>query len=182
MGSRSTEATPRELLRAYEPWLVSAAVLMLTGTLLAVALLRHGRQTASIAAYALAMFAGTTVGLLGQETLGRASSGIDLLPAMQVRLKPEMPIYGVKLLDHTLPFYLRHTLVMVESPDELAFGVRQEPDKWLPTMAAFRDRWVNGPRALALMRLDTYQQLKQEGLPMIEIGRDTRRVVVANFE
>jgi len=175
----STETTPRELLRAYEPWLIAAAVLMLVGTLLA--LQQRERQTASIALYALSLFAGTTVALLGHETLGRANSGIDLVPAIQARLEPQMPLYGVKLLDHTLPFYLRHTLTMVESPDELEFGTRQEPGKWLPTMAAFRQRWVDGTPALALMRPDTYAQLEQQGLPMFEIGRDARRVAVANF-
>jgi hypothetical protein len=48
-------------------------------------------------------------------------------------------------------------------------------------MAAFRERWLNGPRALAVMRPDIYQQLKQQGLPMVEVGSDPRRVVVANF-
>ncbi|HEX6020303.1 MAG TPA: glycosyltransferase family 39 protein [Burkholderiaceae bacterium] len=181
IGRLATDSTPRELLRAYEPWLISASVLMLVGTLLAVALNRRGRQSSSIVLYALSIFAGTTVALVGHETLGRARSGIDLVPAMQSRLEPQMPLYGVKLLDHTLPFYLRHTLTMVESPDELEFGTRQEPAKWLPTMAAFRQRWVDGTPALALMRPDTYAQLEQQGLPMIEIGRDTRRVVVANF-
>jgi len=178
----STEATPRELLRAYEPWLVCASVAMVVGTVLALGLLRRGRQLASIGLYALTMFLGTTIALVGHETLGRASSGIALLPAMQSRLTPDMPLYGVKLLDHTLPFYLRHTLVMVESPDELEFGAAQEPQKWLPTLAAFRERWLHGPHALAVMRPDTHAQLLREGLPMVEIGRDTRRVVVANYE
>jgi len=177
----ATDNTPRELLRAYEPWLIAACVLLLTGTLLALALQRRGRQTASITAYALTMFAGVTVALVGHETLGRSSSGIDLVPAMQARLTPEMPIYGVKLLDHTLPFYLGRTLVMVESPDELDFGTRQEPDKWLPTLAEFRERWRNGPRALAVMRRDTYDRLKQEALPMFDVGHDRYRYVVANF-
>ncbi|HET7524873.1 MAG TPA: 4-amino-4-deoxy-L-arabinose transferase, partial [Burkholderiaceae bacterium] len=177
----ASESTPRELLRTYEPWLIAACVLLVIGTLLALLLQRQGRTTASMAVYALAMFVGTTVALVGHETLGRSNSGIDLVPAMQARLTPQMPIYGVKLLDHTLPFYLGRTLVMVESPDELEFGTRQEPDKWLPTMAAFRERWLNGPRALAVMRPDTYQQLRQDGLPMVDVGHDTRRYVVANF-
>ena len=177
----ATDATPRELLRAYEPWLIAASVLLVVGTCCALALQHRGAKIASIAVYALAVFVGTTVALVGHETLGRSSSGIDLVPAMRARLTPEMPLYGVKLLDHTLPFYLGHTLVMVETPDELEFGTQQEPDKWLPTLQAFRERWLHGPHALAVMRLDTFSQLKHDGLPMTEIGRDTRRVVVANF-
>ena len=177
----ATQSTPHELMRAYEPWLVSASLLVVVGTLLALWLLGRGRLNASIGLYGLTIFAGLTIALVGHETLGRANSGVDLVPAMRARLTPEMPIYGVKLLDHTLPFYLGRTLVMVESPDELEFGVRQEPDKWLPTLEQFRERWLHGPRALALMRPDVYDQLRQQGLPMVDVGRDARRVVVANF-
>ena len=181
VGRLASDGTPRELLRAYEPWLISAAVLLVVGVVCALALHRRGWQSASIGVYALTMFAGITVATVGHETLARTNSGVDLVPAIRARLTPDMPIYGVKLLDHTLPFYMGRTLVMVESPDELEFGTQQEPDKWVPTMAAFRERWLNGPRALAVMRPDIYQQLKQQGLPMVEVGSDPRRVVVANF-
>ena len=42
---------------------------------------------------------------------------------------------------------------MVEAPDELEFGVNQEPQKWLPTLAAFSTAWTSGRPALALMAL-----------------------------
>jgi hypothetical protein len=103
------------------------------------------------------------------------------VPKIQAVLKPDMPLFGVRLLDHTLPFYLQHPLVMVEAPDELAFGVQQEPQKWLPTMAAFRERWRSGAPALALMSNDTYRELQAEALPMVAVAADARRVVVANF-
>ena len=93
-----------------------------------------------------------------------------------------LPIYAVRLLDHTLPFYLRRTTVMVEAPDELEFGVGQEPAKWLPTVAAFEARWRSGTPALALMARDTHANLRAANLPMVTIAEDARRVVVANFE
>jgi len=177
----ASQSTPRELLRAYEPWLLSASLLIVVGALAALWAHGRGHPNASTGLYALTIFSAVTLALVGHETLGRAISGVDLVPAMRARLTPEMPIYGVKLLDHTLPFYLGRTLVMVEDPDELEFGVRQEPDKWLPTLDRFRERWLRGPRALALMRPDVYDQLRQQGLPMVDVGRDARRVVVANF-
>jgi 4-amino-4-deoxy-L-arabinose transferase-like glycosyltransferase len=168
-------------LQAYAPWLLAAALVLVAGVLLALALHKRGRQQGSIAAYALALFVGTTVGLVGHEALGRASSGADLVAPMQAVLKPGMPIYGVKLLDHTLPFYLQRTLVMVASPDELEFGVQQEPQKWLPSMAAFSERWQSAAPALALMSHETFSELRAQALPMVTIAQDTRRVVVANF-
>lgn len=177
----STDNTPNALYRAYAPWLTGAASFVVAAMLVAGWLQRRKQQWASIWTYGLAMFIGTTIGLVGHETLGRSASGVDLVPPMQAVLKPDMPIYGVRLLDHTLPFYLKRPLVMVEAPDELAFGVRQEPEKWLPTLAAFRERWRSGPPALAVMAHDTFQKLQAEGLSMVFVAEDPRRVVVANF-
>jgi 4-amino-4-deoxy-L-arabinose transferase-like glycosyltransferase len=178
----SSEGAADASLQAYAPWLTAAALVLLAGTAAALLLHRRGLRLASIAAYALAAFVGTTIGLLGHETLGRASSGVDLVPRIQAVLEPGMPLYGVRLLDHTLPFYLQHTLVMVEAPDELDFGVQQEPQKWLPTMAAFRERWQSGVPALAVMSRATYESLRAQSLPMVGVADDARRVVVANFE
>ncbi len=180
-GRLSSDSTSAAAFGAYAPWLTAAALVMLAGVLAALWLQRRDDRAPSVFAYSVAMFLGTSTGLLGHETLGRGSSGVDLVPRIQAVLKPEMPIYGVRLLDHTLPFYLQRTLVMVEDPDELAFGVAQEPTKWLPTMAAFRARWAGGPPALALMSRDTYRELAAGQLPMNPVAEDVRRVVVANF-
>ena len=165
----------------YGLWLGAACLVILLGLLLAWLCNRRGQPGLSITLFALAWFAGTTVGLAGHQTLGRSNSGVDLVPAIQAVLTPQMPIYSVRRLDHTLPFYLRRTMIMVEAPDELAFGVEQEPQKWLPTLAAFSAAWTTGPPALALMSRDSYQQLKEQGLPMFDLTGDEKRLVVTNF-
>lgn len=169
------------LYRAYAVWLALAAGLMIAGLLLAWHLNRRAHRLASIGAYASAMFMAATLALLGHETLGRASSGIDLVPAVHAVLTPQMPIYGVRRLDHTLPFYLQRTMVMVEQADELTFGTRQEPAQWVPTMDVFIARWQDGPRALAVMSPKTYAELRERPLVMFPIAQDARRVVVTNF-
>jgi 4-amino-4-deoxy-L-arabinose transferase-like glycosyltransferase len=165
----------------YGQWLGAACLVILLGLLLAWYCNRRGQLSLSITLFALAWFAGTTLGLAGHQTLGRSNSGVDLVPAIEAVLTPQMPIYSVRRLDHTLPFYLRRTMIMVEAPDELAFGVEQEPQKWLPTLAAFSAAWTTGPPALALMSRDSYQQLKAQGLPMFDLTGDEKRLVVTNF-
>ncbi len=165
----------------YGLWLGAACLVILLGLLLAWLCNRRGQPGLSITLFALAWFGGTTVGLAGHQTLGRSNSGVDLVPAIEAVLTPQMPIYSVRRLDHTLPFYLRRTMIMVEAPDELAFGVEQEPQKWLPTLAAFSAAWTAGPPALALMSRDSYQQLKAQGLPMFDLTGDEKRLVVTNF-
>ncbi len=172
--------TPNVLYRHYMPWIAAACALAVLGILAARRLARGDDRLPSIAAFSLAIFGAVTIGLAGHETLGRSISGVDLVAPMKAWLKPGMPIYSVRLLDHTLPFYLRHTTIMVEAPDELAFGVRQEPDKWIPTLAGFEKVWTSGPPALAIMSHDTYAKLVADRLPMFAVAEDTRRVVVAN--
>ena len=133
----------------------------------------------SVIVYALTIFAASTVLMRGHEVFGRSSSGVDLAVSLR-SVVGEAPIYSVRMLDHTLPFYLRRTTVMVESPDELAFGLEQEPQKWLPTLADFVRVWSAGPRAFAVMAPATFALLGSEGVAMTVVARDTRRVVVTN--
>ena len=169
------------VMRAFGLWLAGGCLLTVAGLAFAGWLQRRGQLLPSMLASAVALFVGTSVGLLGHEALGRPNSGVDLVPRMQAVLTPQMPIYSVRLLDHTLPFYLRRTTIMVEAPDELEFGTRQEPQKWLPTLTAFRQAWTTGPPALAIMAPDTYALLRGENLAMHLLAQDARRVLVSNF-
>ncbi|MHA7683540.1 glycosyltransferase family 39 protein [Cupriavidus sp. PET2-C1] len=167
--------------RRYAVWVAAAFVVMLAGTWLARRLLRTHGLMPSIVVYTLALFTGFTTALLGHESIGGPASGASLVPAIRAVLKDDMPIYGVRTLDHTLPYYLRHTTVMVEHPDELEFGTQQEPQKWLPTLDSFIARWREGPPALAIMSADTYRELTTRQVPMHLVAQDQRRIVVANF-
>ncbi|MGM3276198.1 glycosyltransferase family 39 protein [Ralstonia sp. 24A2] len=132
----------------------------------------------SLIAFACAWFLTFTTALLGHEAFGRSMSGIDLAPAVKPWLKPGVPFYAVERLDHTMPFYLGTPTTMVQQPDELAFGIEQEPAKWIPTTEAFVARWKEGGQAVAMMGPGTYDRLATQGVPMTVIARDARRVIV----
>ncbi len=172
---------PNEVFRAFAVYIGVAFAVLLAGMLLARRLLRTHGLLPSITAYALAMFLTCTIGLLGHEVMGRRASGVDLVPAIQAVLKDDMPLYGVDVLDHTLPFYLGRTLTMVAHPDELEFGTQQEPAKWLPTMDAFLAKWRDGQPALGIMSPETYDSLVAQHVPLYVVARDVRRVVASNF-
>ena len=173
-----TESTPNGIYRAFAPWLAGACVLAIAGLVLAWFVNRRDLRQ-SVVVYALAILAASTVLMRGHEVFGRNSSGVDLAAAAQ-GVVGAAPIYSVHMLDHTLPFYLRRTTVMVEAPDELAFGVAQEPQKWLPTLADFARVWTSGPLAFAVMAPATHALLLSQGVPMTIVARDSRRIVVAN--
>ncbi|NSX15515.1 glycosyltransferase family 39 protein [Cupriavidus taiwanensis] len=181
VGMMEKPGTPNAVYRDFAEWLAIAFAVMLGGALLARRLLRTRGVFASVVAYAVAMFLCATVGLRAHEVMGRPSSGADLAPAIGAVLKPDMPLYSVRMLDHTLPFYLRRTTILVEHPDELEFGVRQEPQKWIPSLDQFIARWQDGQRAVAIMAPQTYAALSARGVPMHKIAGDRRRVAVANF-
>lgn len=175
------ETNPNEVFRAFAVYIGVAFAVLLAGMLLARRLLRTHGVLPSVAAFALSMFLTCTIGLLGHEVMGRRASGVDMVPAVKAVLKDDMPIYGVGMLDHTLPFYLGRTLTMVAAPDELEFGTQQEPDKWIPTMDAFVARWKDGQPALGIMSPDTYDSLVAQHVPLHVVARDVRRVVASNF-
>jgi 4-amino-4-deoxy-L-arabinose transferase-like glycosyltransferase len=171
------------LFRAYQPWAVAAAVLALTGGSLAAVLARRYRQL-SIVSLGMTGFLASQLMMLGHEPLGRDKAGLNQVPAIAAELTPDTLIYAVKTYEHALPFYLRHTLMLVEQPDEMAFGLQQEPQRWLPTYEAFVDAWkaqhAAGKKAIAILRPDVLADMKKQNLPFRIIAQDPRRIIVTN--
>jgi len=58
------------------------------------------------------------------------------------------------------------------------FGIEQEPHKWIPTIDAFALRWEHDREAFAVMTHDIFERLAAGGLPMTEIARNRRYVIV----
>ncbi|QWD91209.1 glycosyltransferase family 39 protein [Polynucleobacter sp. MWH-Braz-FAM2G] len=141
---------------------------------------RNGTQ--SIVSFASGFFLCAIIAGTGHETLGRAVSGIDLVERVKASIPEKVNFYSVRLLDHTVPFYLGRTMIMVESPDELEFGVNQEPELWMPTLDAFIARWKEDQTAYALMVPEQFDALQAQSFPMVEVDRDSRRVIVKHPE
>jgi 4-amino-4-deoxy-L-arabinose transferase-like glycosyltransferase len=172
------------LYQAYVPWIAAAGTLMLAGGILAIRLSARA-QTAAILALALAGFVSGHALLLGHEPLGRNKAGLEHLPEIVAEIGPETPIYSVGAYEYSLPFYLRHTMIMVEhAEDGMVLGLQKEPHLWIPKRDDFVRQWISqrtsGKKAVAIMLPYIYEQLQKDGLPMRVIAQDARRVVVAN--
>jgi len=174
----ASDEVPLALYQKYAVWLAVAALVWLVGALWALFQLRREKITAGLVALGIASLLGGQLALLGHDSLSPASSAAHLVKQIQPYLKPGVPFYSVGTYEQTLPFYLKRTVTLVDYQDEMAFGIQQEPDKWLPDYAAFEAAWRKAPYALAIMAPDTFNGLQTKGLPMREIARDTRRVVV----
>ena len=161
----------------YTQWIAVALVILIFFSAVAAWQARRN-GIASIASLAIGFFLTSIVAGTGHETLGRAVSGVDLAERVRNQIPADSPIYSVRILDHTVPFYLGRTMIMVEFPDELAFGVKQEPERWAPTLNDFIERWKSQPNAYAFMVPEQYAELERMGLPMEIVDRDTRRIIV----
>jgi 4-amino-4-deoxy-L-arabinose transferase-like glycosyltransferase len=173
------QARPDEIeaYAQYVNWVI-AALIALVGFSLYAAFQSKRNGLQSIASFASGFFLCAIIAGTGHETLGRAVSGIDLAHRVKTNIPTNVNFYSVRLLDHTMPFYLGRTMIMVEDPDELKFGVNQQPDLWLPTLDAFITRWREDQTAYAMMVPEQYVALQAMNLPMQEVDRDSRRVIV----
>jgi 4-amino-4-deoxy-L-arabinose transferase-like glycosyltransferase len=170
--------TPLPMMTAYTDWLLVSAGLWLVGSLAAMTLAWRARTTAAVLVAAIAAFVAGNGALLGHDELAKAFSGQYLASQVKPLLTPDVPIYSVDTYDQTLPFYLQRTVILVAKTDELAFGLDQEPWKWIPTIPEFERRWAADADAFAIMEPSRFDELRRQGLPMTVVARDTRRLIV----
>jgi 4-amino-4-deoxy-L-arabinose transferase-like glycosyltransferase len=92
---------------------------------------------------------------------------------------PDVPFYSVDHFDPSLAFYLGRTLTLVRYRGELAPGIAAEPDRFVPTLEQFKQRWIDSEHAYAAMTPHMYELLRAERLPMFMLATDRLRVVVS---
>ena len=142
------------------------------------------RQNKERALIGLSLLMLTSVSLIlqGHNSLAPLKSTYFLVekikPYYDLNQDKTTPFFAVRTYEQTLPYYLGRTLTLVEFADEMAFGVQQEPHKWLPTIQKFKTVWLNETRAFALLTPTEYAQFQKENLPMSLIYQDDDRIIV----
>ena len=61
----------------------------------------------------------------------------------------------------------------------MAFGIMQEPKRWIPTIEEFAPVWAKQPEALAIMPVHMHEKLKLLGCAMKLIYQDSQFIVVS---
>lgn len=170
--------TPAALYANYAPWLIAAAVIWLGCIIAALRYVGQGKITAAVIATASAGLISTQLILAGHESLSPSSSSYHFAQELKPRFTPESKFYCLGMYDQTLPFYLQRTCTLVAIQDEMAFGLAQEPSKWIASESAFLSDRAAIKNAVVLMPPDKYDELAARHLPMQLLVRDTRRVAV----
>ncbi|KQQ36304.1 glycosyltransferase [Duganella sp. Leaf126] len=177
-------AAELQKLRDYQPWVLAAGCILLTGGAAACALAHKKRSEAGVLAIAVSGFVATHLLLAGFEVFGRDRAGIDLLPAITAEITPATTVYSVGTYEQSLTFYLRRPVILVDYWDEFTFGLEQEPHRSLPRFEDFIAAWRRdagaGVADLAIVSPGRYADLQQQGVAMRVVARDQRRIVVSN--
>ncbi len=172
-------------LAACVPWLAAAMAICVAGGGLAWAAFRSGHpagRTVGIAAVALSALCAVRAGELGYDNFRVTRSAYDLLQRADRSaggLRRDVPFYQVLTYEQTTPFYLDRTTTLVEFRDELALGIDAEPDRAYARLADWLPVWRALDAGYALMAEDDYAALAAQGVPMRELARDPRRVLVS---
>jgi 4-amino-4-deoxy-L-arabinose transferase-like glycosyltransferase len=175
------ERQPLAPLLAFGAWIKIAFVAALAGGVLAWWWLGRGERTRSILALALSSLVWTQLLVTGFDALAESRSTAPILSRATANgaLAPGVPFYSVKMYDQTLPYYLGRTVTLVAHADELAMGIAREPDKAIATIGEWKKRWEGADQAYAIMQPDQYEKLRRDGVVMVELARDPRRIIVA---
>ncbi|CCD39219.1 Polymyxin resistance protein ArnT,undecaprenylphosphate-alpha-L-Ara4N transferase, Melittin resistanceprotein PqaB [Candidatus Paraburkholderia kirkii UZHbot1] len=180
IGRAGSANNPNALYREFQIWVWAGLAVAFAVTLFALWLNRRSVLAGAAGLGAAWLLLGTIAGS-GHDVFGTESSGVKLVPAVKAamaKLPPDTPFYSIAKLDHTMPFYLGHTMILVQEADELTFGVRTEPQKWVPSIDDWIKLWDSERYGLALMPPLRYDELAARHVPMQVIARDARRVIV----
>jgi 4-amino-4-deoxy-L-arabinose transferase-like glycosyltransferase len=177
---------PADALLAYGGWLKAWAAVAVAGSVAALVALRPGvsgtrHRLSGIALLSLGSVGGLQIAIAGFDAFSpmRSTSAILRSAQQAAPFAADAPFYQVEMYDQTLPFYIGRTTRLVAFRDELALGIDAEPAKQIPTTEAWIAEWRGLARGYAVLGPELYARLAAEGVPMRELARDARRVVVS---
>jgi 4-amino-4-deoxy-L-arabinose transferase-like glycosyltransferase len=182
----ATARMPAEILVAFGAWVKASAVIAAAGGILALVALRRAPRKPElrlrgIAILAFASLGALQVGVAGFDTFSPMRSSSAILRAAQAvaPFSADAPFYQIAMYDQTVPFYLGRATRGVAFRHELAFGIDAEPAKQIPTIEAWVDEWRGLAQGYAILVPAMHERLAAEGVPMRELARDPRNVVVS---
>ena len=182
----STARMPAQILVGYGPWLKASAVLATGGGIAALCTLRprasgRTKRLLGVAIVAFTSLGGLQIAVAGFETFSpmRSTSAILRSAQQAAPFAADAPFYQVEMHDQTVPFYLGRATRGVAFRQELALGIDAEPAKQIPTTEAWVAEWRGLARGYAILGPELHARLAAEGVPMRELARDPRRVVVS---
>jgi hypothetical protein len=177
---------PAPIVLEFGEWLKPAFAVAAIGGIAALFAFRDAESATTgrfwgVAALSLSTLAMLQLAVAGFDAFSPVRSTSAILRAAQTPapFANDAPFYQVGMYDQTAPFYLGRTTRLVAFRDELALGVDAEPSKQVPTLEAWITEWSALSEGYAMLPPELYKQLSAEGVPLRELARDSRRVIVS---
>jgi len=177
---------PPAVLLAFGAWLKPAFAIAAAGGIGALFAFRAADKAPAARFWGVAALSLSTLAMLQLAVAGfdafspvRSSSAILRAAQTPTPFANDAPFYLVGMYDQTAPFYLGRTTRLVAFRDELALGIDAEPSKQVPTVDAWVAEWTALSQGYAMLPPDLHTLLSAQGVPMRELARDSRRVIVS---
>ncbi len=182
----ATARMPAEILAGFGAWLKAGAALATAGGIAALFAFRPGVREPTMRHRGVAMLALTSLGALQVAVAGfdafspmRSTSAILRSAQAAAPFAAGAPFYQIEMYDQTVPYYLGRTTRLVAFRNELSLGIDAEPEKQIPTTAAWVSEWRDLAQGYAVLAPELHERFAAEGIPMRMLARDPRRVVVS---
>lgn len=177
-------ARDADLIAPYIPWAVAGGCALAATALLAWVAMRRVHDFALPAA-AFGSLLSFQVLVTGTESIENQFSSevlVDTALAKVGDFDPAVPFYSVGMYDQTMPHHVSRTLTLVHYEGELAMGISMEPERFVPNIGVFRERWQAHGQAYAIITPNRFAQEQAAGTPMHLLSSNRRAVIVAREE
>lgn len=159
---------PLSYLLAMRPWFYMAGSIYMVGSLLTWYLARRSLFFVPTLGYASIL--GFLMVMAGYQELSDLKSARPQAEAIApLEKNGPIPVYCIADYLQGLPWALHHPVDLVIAEGELAFGLKEAPQRKL-SLDEFIERWQSHPQAAAVMYPEIYAQLQQRNVPMIKIN------------
>lgn len=169
---------PRAGVEHFRGWLIGGTVILAASWGIGAWAARREQIMVAITAIALGTLAGLQGVMLDVDALAPDLSDIKVAEKAKPLLHAQTPLYSVGMYRQALPFYLRHSMILVDYQGELAFGIEQEPRRAIPDLNTFSGIWRQIPEALVVMAPTTFHALQKLQLPMEVVYEDPGIILV----
>jgi 4-amino-4-deoxy-L-arabinose transferase-like glycosyltransferase len=140
----------------------------------------RGRTRWALASLCAGWFVAATGVLVAANSVQQYFSAKDIALDLAQQAPAGAPVYSVSSYEQTLPFYLRHPVVLVDYRDEFALGLARQPDAAIATLEEFSRRWQSLKEGYAVMPRFVYDRLSAQGMPMRAIGQYPRELMLVS--
>jgi len=143
----------------YAFWLLVAAAALAACAAAAAYFSWTRATTGAVLALGLGGLVATQIVVAGHRTLSDRFSVASTVAALSEPPPADAQVFAVDMYDHTLPWSLKRTVTMVAHRDELEVAIGWEPQKFVPNLAAFAEKWNAAPQAWAFVSMRDVDKL-----------------------